>query len=286
MGHTATRHAIRLCLTLAIGVASPWPGRAQTDPLEALLTTRFETVSVRRLPGPTVPLGIRQVSDSRFSAVLTARGLIQLAYGYPKATLFDYQVIGGPPWIAEDRFEINATLVGPVGFTPGAPPIRLIGMVRALLADRFRLQLHQETRPLGAFDLVVGNSDGRLGPRLVRSDGTCLPPTPGIPMADRSRFCGVTRAAAGGLSAKGITLPAIAELLSFAPEIQSMVRDLTQLDGPFDVDVDFSPVANAANARMPSIFVAVKEQLGLELRPTTSPVNVVVVDAIEPPAPD
>jgi uncharacterized protein (TIGR03435 family) len=88
------------------------------------------------------------------------------------------------------------------------------------------------------------------------------------------------------MSMKGMTLAYFGQVLSYVPDVQRIVRDRTQLDGQFDLDIDFSPVANAADAPTPSIFTALKEQLGLELRAATGPVDVVVIDSVEPPAPD
>ena len=279
---------VHLGVILAVVVASPWKADSQTQPPELPVTASFEVVSVKRHIDPTVQLGVRQASESRFSAVFTVRTLIQLAYGYPNSTLFTNQVVGGPSWIDNDRFEINATLVGPLGLTPGGPPVRLIAMERSLLAERFGLKVHQETRQLGVFDLVVSRADGRLGPRLTRSDGTCLPPTFGVSSAaDTSRYCGVKRSTPGAISAKGMTLPFFAQLLSFVPDVQRLVRDRTRLDGQFDFDIDFAPVANTADAQAaPAVFTALKEQLGLELRAATGPVDVVVIDAVEQPTPD
>ena len=288
-GMTARRQVssrARLGVVLAIIVASAWRGASQTPPPELPVTASFEVASVKRHSDPTTPTGVR-ISEGRFSAVLTVRSLIQLSYGYPSATLFNNQVVGGPSWINDDRFEINATLVGPLGLAPGTPPVRLIAMERALLTDRFRLKVHQETRQLPVFDLVISRSDGRLGSRLTRSDGKCLPPPFGVsPAADQSQYCGTRRSALGVVSAKGMPLTYLAELLSFVPEVQRKVRDRTQLDGRFDFDFEFSPVANAADAQQTSIFTVLKEQLGLELRAATGPVDVVVIDSIEPPTPD
>jgi uncharacterized protein (TIGR03435 family) len=276
----------RVAVILAVIAAVPETGASQTSSPELPVSASFEVASVKRHSDPATQMGVR-VSDSRFSAVLTVRALIQLSYGYPSATLFNNQVVGGPAWINNDRFEINATLVGPLASAPGGLPVRLLAMERALLADRFRLKVHQETRQLPVFDLVVSRSDGRLGSRLTRSDGTCLPPTLGASAAeDRSRYCGVKRSVPGAISAKGLTLPSFAELLSFVPAVQRIVRDRTQLNGQFDLDVDFAPNANAPDAQAPSFFTALKEQLGLELKPATGPVNVVVIDSVEPPAPD
>jgi uncharacterized protein (TIGR03435 family) len=209
-----------------------------------------------------------------------------LAYGYPD-TLHNAQIVGGPSWIDRDLFEINATFNGAIALTHGGPPLRLLAMERALLVDRFGLEVHQETRPLNIFTLVVSREDGRLGQRLVRSDGSCLPlPTGLAPVTDLSAYCGVKRSVPGAISAKGITLSRFALLLSFVPDVQRLVRDRTGLNEPFDLDIDFAPSGSAGAQDSPAITTALKEQLGLELRSSSGPVDVIVIDRVSPPTPD
>lgn len=258
---------------------------AQSAPPDLPVAATFEVVSVKRVSDPTAQIGARTMGGGRFSAVFTVRTLVQLAYGYPD-TLRDAQLVGGPSWIDTDKFEINATFEGPVAITPNSPPVRLMAMERALLADRFKLKVHQETRQLPVFDLVRSRADGRPGPRLVPADGTCLPlPTTPAPIADYAPYCGVKRSIPGALVAKGIPIDRLALLISFLPDVGRIVRDRTGLSGGFDIDLEFA--RDAANAQdQPPIMTALKEQLGLELRATTGPVNVIVIDQVEPPTAD
>jgi len=259
---------------------------AQSQPPALPVSATFEVVSVKPHPDQTTQIGVRQMGGGRLSAVFTVRTLVQLAYGYPDA-LIDAQVSGGPSWAATERFEINATFEGAVALAPGSPPVRLLAMERALLADRFKLAVHSETKSLGVFDLVRSRADGRLGPRLVRSDGTCLPlPGTPAPIADYTPYCGVKRSTRIAMSAKGIAMSRFALLLSFVPDVQRLVRDQTGLADAFDLEIDFAPVGSAESQDLPPIPTALKEQLGLELRPATGPVNVIVIDHVERPVPD
>ena len=269
---------------VAVGAAGVLSQLHAQSPLP--LTATFDVVSVKRMTDPSVQIGARQLGGGRLFAVFTVRTLVQLAYGYPD-TLIDAQVVGGPSWIDTDRFEINATYEGPVAVAPNGPPVRLLAMEQALLADRFKLKVHQETRQLGVFDLVRSRADGRLGPRLVRSDGSCLPlPSTPAPIADFTPYCGVKRSTPVAMSAKGIPLSRFALLLSFVPDVQRLVRDRTGLTEAFDLDLEFAPVGSTSAADLPPITTALKEQLGLELRPATGPVSVLVIDSVEPPLPD
>jgi len=257
---------------------------AQEPPALPVAAT-FEVVSVKRVTDPSVQLGARTMGGGRLSAVLTVRALVSLAYGYPD-TLRDVQIVGGPSWMSTDRFEINATFEGPVAVAPNSPPVRLLAMERALLADRFKLKVHTETRQLPVFDLVLNRPD-RLGPRLVKSDGSCLAlPSTSAPIADLAPYCGVKRSVPGAMSAKGIAISRFALLISFLPDVQRIVRDRTGLTEAFDLDIDFARDATADAQNAPPIMTALKEQLGLELKAATGPVDVIVVDHVEPPSPD
>jgi len=274
---------------VALALFALWPlarTQAQPQPPALPVSATFEVVSVKLHPDQTTPIGVRQMGGGRFAAVLTVRTLVLLAYGYPDA-LIGAQVTGGSSWIDTDRYEINATFEGPLAVAAGGPPVRLLAMERALLADRFKLTIHQEAEPLAVFDLVVSRGDGRLGPRLVRSDGTCLaqPATP-APIADLTPYCGIKRSTRVAMSATGISLSRFARLLSFVPDVERIVRDRTGLVDAFDLDLDFAPVGSAEAQDLPPITTALKEQLGLELRSATGPVDVIVIDRVERPTPD
>ena len=75
------------------------------------------------------------------------------------------------------------------------------------------------------------------------------------------------------MSAKGLPLSRFALLLSFVPDVQRIVRDRTGLAGAFDLDIEFAPAGGADAPDLPPITTALKEQLGLELRPATGSVE-------------
>ena len=268
-----TRRRIGVVAAFVAVVALATRLLGQEQPAALPVDAAFEVTSVKRVTDPTAQISARSSNNGRLSAVFTVRTLVQLAYGYPD-TLRDDQVVGGPSWIDTDLFEINATFDGPIAIAPNSPPVRLLAMERRLLADRFQLKVHQETRPLRVFDLVLSRDDGRLGPRLTRSDGSCAP------------ACGVKRSVAGGMSAKGIPIARFALLISFLPDVQRIVRDRTGLTGAFDLELDFAREASPEPQAQPALMTALKEQLGLELRATTAPANVIVIDHVEPPMPD
>ena len=149
--------------------------------------------------------------------------------------------------------------------------------LRLLLAERFALKLHTETRELPAYTLVRDRADGRPGPELRASSAHCAPPTAAAePGQTRCRV----RQAFQGLIANGVSMTQFAAALS--PILGRKVYDRTTLPGTFDFNVRFTDDA-APDPRFPSLFTAVREQLGLKLEPTRVPADVVVIDSVQRP---
>ena len=248
----------------------------------------FEVVSVKPDANPTAQIGIRPVFGNRFSAAITVKLLIAVAYG-ETSTLPDHQVVGAPSWAASDRYEINATFDGPIGTAANeGSPDRLMSMVRRMLADRFKLRIHKETRQMPVYDLVVADADGRLGPRLTKPAGTCVRVTGALPPNfDFSTSCGFKRVGPTVITAKSIDLDTLAGELSRRPDLGRQVRNRTGLTDEFDVELEYAPLAAAGDPQAgPGLTTALRDQLGLSLRSTTGPVDVFVVDGLERPTPD
>jgi uncharacterized protein (TIGR03435 family) len=190
---------------------------------------------------------------------VTLRKVILNAYGIPDDREY---ALAGPEWLGADRFDINATFPSDTA----GPAIR--EMLRTMLAERFQLALHRETRQLPMYSLVVAKG----GPKIRASaDGE-----------------GKTSARPGHFEASKITMRKFADLIG--REAGHPVTDSTGLDGVFDFTLDWSPSAglrvesedNASAAKDgPSIFTAIQEQLGLRLESGKGPVEVLVVDKVE-----
>ena len=253
-----------------------------------------------------------QVQPGRYQATnVTLRLLIRNAY-----QLQDFQITGGPSWIASDHFDIVAKM--PDGFQPptappapgsGPSPVQL--MMRALLAERFKLVVRNETKDAPIYALVLARSDGKLGPALKKSDVDCAAviaaargrgrgPAPGPPQPGERMPCGI-RIGPGNMSVGGSTLAQFANSLGmFAGRI---VQDRSGLTGAWDIDLtwtpdqmpqrppgagDAPPLINgvAVDPNGPSLFTAVQEQLGLKLDSQRGPVEMVVIDRAEKPVED
>jgi uncharacterized protein (TIGR03435 family) len=195
----------------------------------------------------------------------------------------EFQITGGPDWIHSDRFDIVAH--GP----EGTPASQRFAMLRAMLADRFKLVTHIETREQPLYVLTLARPDGRFGPQLKRSTLACSGQTTPQPGSD----CGVNASTDnrfGTMSAKGVPMDNIAAALAnFA--VNRTVVNRTGLEGWFDAELRFATegaalaVANRSDDAS-SIFTAVQEQLGLRLQSDRGPVPFVVIDSVQEPTPD
>jgi uncharacterized protein (TIGR03435 family) len=169
------------------------------------------------------------------------------------------QIVGGPDWIATDRFDISARADQPVN-----SDAVIMAMLRTLLAERFKLAAHRETREVRAYVLEVAKN----GPKLQKAE-------PGSASTQNGR---------GTIEAKVITMTRFAEVLS--RQLDFPVVNETGIDGIFNLTLQWTPEsAKPSNADAgPSIFTAIQEQLGLRLTSRKAPVEVVVIDHVEKPS--
>jgi uncharacterized protein (TIGR03435 family) len=284
---------------------------AQTPPA----APAFEVASIKPNKSGDNRVLIQFPVGGRFTATgVTVRNLIAMAYGVPQP-LPPFRIIGGPSWIGADRFDIIAKTEIEVTPGPGGP---LPLMLRGLLADRFKLVVHNETRELPIFELVMAKNDGKLGPKLnvaavdcaaiaaARGRGGPPPPETGTPTQRGPQFAAPGRPMCGMMvgpansAGGGQSMAQIATLLS--GRVGRTVVDRTGLTGNFDLDLSWTPdqmppaLSGAPppgapplppiDPNGPSIFTALQEQLGLKLESTKGPVDVVVIDSVEPPTAD
>lgn len=195
----------------------------------------------------------------------TMLDLIDTAYGVDAD-----KVLGGPVWLETDRFDLIAKA------PPSTSPETLKLMLQSLLADRFKLVVHTDTKPVQAYALTVGKGK----PKLKEADGSgapgCQPrldppnPTPGTPLFLVA-------------SCHGMTMEAFAQTLhQFGGNfLTSPVVDSTGLKGSWDFEIKWSlrGVPGQVGADSISIFDAVDKQLGLKLDLQKIPVPVILVDS-------
>jgi uncharacterized protein (TIGR03435 family) len=270
----------------------------------------FEVASVKHNKADSPGIRLSFQPGGRFVAEnVTLQFLIAAAYGDPRP-LADFQIVGGPKWITADRFNVVAKAEGDPQPGPDGPPAIMFLMLRSLLAERFKVRVHDETREMPTYSLVKNRNDGKMGEHLKPSATDCAalmkaardrPPAP--PPPTERPPCGM-RMGFGSLSIGGMSLLQFAGAISRMPGINRVVVDRTGLDGAYDIDLQWTPdqmpprpAGGAADGPIrvngvdvdpngPSIFTALQEQLGLKLESTKGPVHVIVIDAVDQPTDD
>ena len=270
--------------------------RAQSQTTAATDST-FEAVSIKRDSGSD-PLGTIKFQPGRFLMTNTPlRPLMRTAYKLPH-TGNQGLILGAPDWVDHIPYDIEAKADG------DPPREQMLLMLQAMLADRFKLAWHWETRQLPVYALVM-IKPGKTGPHFVAhaaDNSTCVPAQPRPPLQPGEAPPRVPPPCGGGLWASAghlaaeVTMETLAKSLSYYQQIDRPVVDKTGLNGTFDITLDYVPFArggqpssdaSTSDPSLPStIFEALQEQLGLKLVSQTGPVDVLVVDHVEEPSPN
>ena len=264
----------------------------------------FEVASIRPSPtGPYSYMGRKGGPGTKDPGIYrceqcTLLMMVQEAYG-----VREYQ-ISAPSWMESQRFEINAKV--PAGTTKE----QFRDMQKNLLADRFQLKLHHETRDLPQYELVVAKNGPKFKesepPKPVDSEAVGGNPFPrggpkldenGFPVLPKGRGTMMTMMAAGRATyrAEQETMKRFASTLS--NQLHQPVTDLTGLTAKYDFDLTWiwrpgSPSTAAASADAPLSTVvdmdagwtlesALQSQLGLKLVAKKAPLDVIVLDHAE-----
>ena len=204
------------------------------------------------------------------------KGLIQYeAYKIPEP-----QILGGPEWLNSERFDIEAKVDEAT-----TAQLEKLGqeerdqleqqLMQQLLADRFKLSVHWETKDQPVYALVVAKGGAKL-----------------TPAKDTSRNSG-TSSNRGNLKATNVTMARLAETLTRIQnrELGRIVVDKTGIEGRYDLTLQWTPedgsssnASNDSGNSGPSIFTALQEQLGLKLESSKGPVKTLVIDHVEQPS--
>jgi uncharacterized protein (TIGR03435 family) len=251
----------------------------------------FEVATVKPAQ-PELPLRTPMAcgfSGDRFRGFGHARWLIACAYQIP-AALAGQEISGGPKWLDEDLFEIQATMPPE---SARRPPAERLAMLKTFLADRFKLAIHRETKEVPQFRLVIAGADRRLGPRLRPTADECAAWIAGgrrgaPPPTSSDLPCGRDGISAFAYRTAAMTMARLATLLS--PRVERPVQDQTGLTGYYAIDLQWkpeqAPAADLSDSLPTSIFTALQEQLGLKLESMKANLDLLVIDHIERPAPE
>lgn len=195
----------------------------------------------------------------RFSAnAATLKFLVEWAYG-----IQPFQHSGGPSWMGTERYDVVAKAAGE------ATDAEMKLMLRTLLADRFQLKFHHESKKLPVYVISLGKTPPKLFPP---KDGEAhflkVSPQVGQDGKPTSYHVAATR----------FSLTQLTDI--FARQLGSLVVNETGLDGDFDFSMDLTPDDNRPHPLDPSLLIgAMREQLGLTLKSRTAPVDFLVIDS-------
>ncbi len=220
--------------------------------------------------------------NGRFTAtnVLLKNLIHYQAYGVPEP-----RILGGPKWINSRRFDIEAkmdsSLAGELEKLDRDERTTLRQAIfQKLLADRFRLAVHWETRELSIYALVVAKQGSRLQAAKESDRGSG------------------TSSGYGSFTARNLTVDQIAQALTqeLSEEVGRVIVDKTGIQGRYDATLKWTPAEDAppggghapdstpAGNSEPALFTAIQEQLGLRLESARGPVKVLVIDHVEMPS--
>jgi uncharacterized protein (TIGR03435 family) len=278
------RQATVFRLAVIVALSHAPAGEAQTR------GATFDVASVRaNKSGPqgtninVLPNGVNLIN-------VPLRAIIQLAYGIQQPS----RLAGVPNWANDERFDIIARSDAITSRD------QLRSMLQALLADRFKLTAHMESRERPIYALKRARPNDAPGPSLRPSTAVCAPPIAGRGEAaggqavtGQATQCGPQPGGPGKVILVGSAMSQLASVLSLV--VRRTVVDRTELAGNYDVELMYAPEQQRAGPQpadgaaaipdpdRPSLFTALEEQLRLQLKPEREKVEVLVVDRVDRP---
>jgi uncharacterized protein (TIGR03435 family) len=225
------------------------------------VTPRFEVASIKPSNVDTASSSGIKTAHGRLDGYnVTLKRCIMGAY-----SVGPQQISGGPDWLESDRYEILAKADQPIN-----DDAVMMVMLQGLLAERFKLVLHRETRTIPALVLEVA----RNGPKLEKAgDGEAVTNTS-------------TSKTGVHIDARNTDIDLFARIL--ARKTDQPVVNHTGLKGIFNIQLHWTPESATPPAggamEEASLFTAIQEQLGLRLRSQKAPVEVLVIDHAEKPS--
>jgi uncharacterized protein (TIGR03435 family) len=248
---------MRLPRLIAIVLSAAYSLSAQQKPP----SPAFEVASVKVSPpigGQNTMVGMKIGPGRIHVANLGLNALIIRAFG------IEADQISGVP--NEFRYPLAYEIVAT--FPPDRGEDQIPPMLQSLLADRFKLVIHRETRATPVYALVVAKN----GPKLKVSQAETM---------------SQNNPRRGHVEAKKLTMAVLAARFAGSGWTDRPVLDKTGLTEAYDFILDWTPDdMKSDELSAPSLFTAVQEQLGLRLEPQTVPREFLVIDHVEKPAGD
>jgi len=234
--------------------------------------SRFDVVSVK----PTDP-----EAQNGFMFISLPGGTVRIAGEPLRMMMMDafgvkaFQISGGPDWVRTERWDVTAKAEG---FPGHIPRDQENAMLQAMMADRFQLRVHTESKQMLVYALEVDKRGSKLTPHI----------------GDERQF----RPGYGSLIVKKGRISSLADWLSRS--LWRVVIDKTGLTGEYDYTLEWAPEPGDGGpeslglppappeahpvVNAPSVFTAVRQQLGLRLVAQKGPVRIVVIDSVAKPS--
>jgi len=266
-------------------------------PLPSFEVATIKTASLQPHPSSASPAEVR-ISD------VTVRNLIEQAYGIPWTSAENERVLGGPAWLDTRRYDIIARIPSALAISQqklsrDQKKQQISLMLQSLLAERFHLKLHFGTRDLTVYALLVAKPNQHLIPRTNQPDSTAQEspeptPLPSKPEDLRHGIVVFYNGRSAQMTARSASLEDLARWFAGYSEIGGRpVINQTGLGGLYDFNLRWTRQtlaatpqgvsADTADSDAPPLFNALPDQLGLRLKPTKAPVEVILIDHADPP---
>ncbi len=228
----------------------------------AAAQSEFEVASIRPHPGVITHSSNFLTGGMYRGIAITLTDLVEDAYGLQR-----YQVADAPGWASSEHFNVEGRAGGEGALTwERARP-----MLQVLLANRFKLKVHRESREVPAYDLVISKG----GPKFKENTDPKVEHPGAVTYGDTS-----------GMHVKATKAPLSRLLPQLSINLDDRpVIDKTGLTGNYDYTLNWARdnTPAAADGNVPGVFTAIQEQLGLKLEPSKTTVEMVVIDSAERP---
>jgi uncharacterized protein (TIGR03435 family) len=246
-------HRIGVIVALLIIALAALSARTQSNAAPAAQPS-FEAATIKPTPNPDPGQGYWSLPGiGRFSAhCVSVQFLVQMAFGVEAD-----QISGKPSWLDSDFYDVEAKPEEGIKLSRDELKPRL----QNLLVERFHLAAHFETKMVRGYALVVAKG----GPKLQPTKGDHFP---GFRV----------HTGAGRLEGLNWSMPYLASMLQRVTSL--LVADQTSIAGSYDIKLEFAPDLDQ-DSTLPSLFTALRETLGLELKARQVPMRVLVIDHID-----
>ncbi len=255
----------------ALALAAPLAVAQSTTPLAASgKPLAFSIVSIRP-HGDSPGGGYNVAPDCRQITVtnMTLSFLIDNAYNLKDGRF----LVGGPSWFDTARLDVEAKLDPADIPAARSTEEQCLALLQPVLADRFRLKVHHEARPILVYNVVIAKG----GLKMKES----VPPAGSAQPAP----CRIDASRRGSAIVHSCSMDMITHMLEDGPG--RFVVDQTGLTGRYDFELHYTPDNTPADSPLAgglSIFTAVQEQLGLKLEPSTASLDILVIDSAQKPS--